>query len=221
MWKYCYHLVFYLYVWTWAVRLLATAPWFVSWDSIWKPNVDSDYTVDLFATQIVWYIHCFVESLLLDRKRSDYFMMLLHHVMTVVLILGAHNTRAHRVGLLVLVNQDFTDIVINMSKIAQKLVTSKTVQTAILILLTISWFCTRVLALSMIVFRSYLNATRQQFFLVLMLGVLLSMQIIWSVGLVRITTTFLRQGVVVDTFEGQTDRTKAPAPGEQHLDPPE
>ena len=51
------------------------------------------------------YIHGFIESMIHDRKRKDFAMMIIHHVLAVALIVGAYWGNAHRIGITVIVSQ--------------------------------------------------------------------------------------------------------------------
>lgn len=196
-----FHAFYFICVWIWELFLLSTAPWFSSLDSIWEPSDDTDYTSELFQVQIVWYTHCLLESYVQDRSRKDFVMMMVHHAMSIVLIAGAWWTHNHRIGLLVCVEQDFTDIIINISKILHKSVASKRVHTMCVVILSVSWFVTRIFLLGAIIVWSILYVNYSSSWLLAMLCVLWYMQVVWGVSMWRLTKTYFKQGIVKDECE--------------------
>ena len=200
--KYYFHALYFSCVWVWELLLLVAAPWFSSLDSVWEPCTDSEYTAELFRVQIVWYAHCLLESCVQDRGRSDFAMMMAHHAVTIVLIAGAWQTNHHRVGLLVCVEQDFTDIVINISKLLHKSVSSVIVHTLCIVTLAVSWFATRVFLLGAILVWSAGVVTYASWPLLGLLGGLWYMQLAWGMSIVRLASTYFRRGVVHDECEG-------------------
>ena len=69
-----------------------------------QPPHDSPVLVT-YSLQVAWYVHGFFESLIVDKFRSDFIIMLVHHVLSSVLLLGAYWGNAHRVAILVCVEQ--------------------------------------------------------------------------------------------------------------------
>ena len=72
------------------------------------------------GAQVSWYMHGFMESLIVDASRNDFVVMLVHHVLAVCLIAGAYCGNAHRVALAVVCEQDVSDILLYISKMIQK-----------------------------------------------------------------------------------------------------
>lgn len=61
-------------------------------------------------------MHCVYASLFLEVIRKDFVVMMLHHVLTVSLLLYSFIARFHKIGLLVLFLQDIGDIVLELGK---------------------------------------------------------------------------------------------------------
>jgi TLC domain len=66
--------------------------------------------------QAIWTVTCFIHRFQMERIK-DYFMMYLHHIVTIGLIVGSYYMRYVRIGLLVLLVHDASDIGVDMLKI--------------------------------------------------------------------------------------------------------
>lgn len=202
--KYVCHTIYYLSIYLWEITLLLEAPWLTSWRSVFQltDEADSSDLVLLLAVQTFWYIHSLFESLVLDQQRSDYTMMVFHHVLTILLIQGAYNIGAYRLALLILIEQDTADVLINICKLLHKADINRSIQTALMILLNTVWWATRVVGLGCIVWYCF-QYTYGYYSLKLSLTLLLVMQVMWGIGLFRITRQYFTNGVVKDTLENE------------------
>ncbi len=111
--KYGWHFIAYIMLFVWGFMLLSKSEWSVlrsgKLDNIWVGYPHSgDEKLGFkafYIAQISWYAHGVVESLMVDRSRSDFYLMLLHHVLAIALLTGSFWGNAHRVGVTVCVNQ--------------------------------------------------------------------------------------------------------------------
>merc|ERR1719359_497963 len=123
--KYLWHGVAYVGMFIWGIRILSIAPWSAlnnGWDfslmSKGWPHHDDIATYpelmkefQIFTMlQLSWYLAGGIENLIHDRSRSDFWMMLLHHFLTVLLIYGAFVSDAHRCAVHITVCLDVGDI---------------------------------------------------------------------------------------------------------------
>lgn len=120
-----WHFIVYLMLFAWGLKIIVTESWSPAKsgqiDSVWvgyphgsheKPMVKAFITV-----QVAWYLHGFVESLLVDHQRVDFVVMLVHHVLACCLLTGAFWGNAHRVAVLVCVEQVNSSIhVLNLQR---------------------------------------------------------------------------------------------------------
>lgn len=75
----------------------------------------------VYWTQLaVWIYTCYVHRFR-DKPRKDYFVMYLHHVLTIALVAGSAYTGVYRIGLLVLFVHDFSDVFVDLLKICNYL----------------------------------------------------------------------------------------------------
>ena len=111
--KYEWHYIVYIVLLCWGIILMLQSEWsvFVSGQ---LDNVAFGYPHDgsekpalkaFFIAQISWYAHGLVESLMVDRSRSDFYMMLVHHVLAMALLSGSFWGNAHRVAITICVSQ--------------------------------------------------------------------------------------------------------------------
>ncbi|CAF1139737.1 unnamed protein product [Adineta ricciae] len=116
-WCYCCYLVKYRYNYF-------DEPYSV-WDN-WSAGMFVPFDIKiLYFIQCGFYIHSIYATLYLDSKRKDFYIMILHHVITATLIFVSYAIRYHRVGLLVLFCHDIADIWLELTKIVRYLNTKQ------------------------------------------------------------------------------------------------
>ena len=111
--KYGWHFIAYTALLCWGIKILAQSEWSVLSSGRFE-DVCLGYPHSgrekaplkaFFIAQISWYIQGFVESLMVDRLRSDFALMLVHHCLAIALLCGAFWGNAHRIGVTVCVFQ--------------------------------------------------------------------------------------------------------------------
>jgi hypothetical protein len=150
--KYAWHCVAYIFLEAWGMSLQIEAPWSVlntgTISSVWvdypHSGTEKQFAKLFMMAQVAWYVHGFFESLIVDKGRSDFLVMLIHHVLSSMLLLGAFWVGAHRVAILVCVEQDLSDILMYISKMVQKSTAvkwtqNKSLHTFLLMQLTVAW----------------------------------------------------------------------------------
>jgi ceramide synthetase len=110
----------YTITWMWAIYLIATKDYFFDlkthWNT-WHPGEPVDMSLRwLYIVQIGFYIHCAYATVFLETIRQDFIVLMLHHGLTVSLLLYSFSVRYHKIGLLVLFLQDIGDIVLELAK---------------------------------------------------------------------------------------------------------
>lgn len=145
--KYIFHFIWFSIMVPWNICLCHEQPWFSWFytigryaplfaetgygmrlikDANGKPTVEAiDYDADpwmqayyLFACiQMAWYCHSFVEDTLWERTRGDYWMMVLHHLVTITLLWASLHGNVEYAGVLVLLPMDTMDFVLYTGKI--------------------------------------------------------------------------------------------------------
>eukprot|EP00112_Aurelia_sp_Birch-Aquarium-sp1_P017696 Seg413.7 transcript_id=Seg413.7/GoldUCD/mRNA.D3Y31 product="Ceramide synthase 1" protein_id=Seg413.7/GoldUCD/D3Y31 len=89
------------------------APW-TGWYA--GMNVSSDIYW-IYVTEAGFYIHGIYGTIFLDIWRDDSIMLLLHHVLTISLIVFSLGLRYHKIGLVVLFLHDIADVCLELTKI--------------------------------------------------------------------------------------------------------
>lgn len=118
-WKF----IIYSGLWSYVVNIAIFDPeynYFFNSHKIWD-----DWAIGMpIANEIKWvyvlecgfYVHSVYATLFMDEKRKDFVAMLIHHFLTLVLLIVSYGTRFHKVGILVLFVHDATDILLEFSK---------------------------------------------------------------------------------------------------------
>jgi len=209
--KYMWHLIVYVALFAWGVKIILTEEWSPlktgTMDSCWEgypqPAAEKPAVKHFHMAQVAWYMHGFVESLLVDNMRADFALMLVHHLLAACLLTGAFWGNAHRVAVVVCVEQDLSDILMYLSKMIQKAsavpwTQNKTLHAYLLYQLTIAWWCTRCVTLGTIVYRCFTiigptglitpwgnNVDPLSTYLSAQLFLLFVMQVFWGMGLLK------------------------------------
>mmetsp|Transcript_6406 Transcript_6406/g.22906 ORF Transcript_6406/g.22906 Transcript_6406/m.22906 type:complete len:300 (-) Transcript_6406:128-1027(-) len=227
--KYAWHLLTYICLWIWGFAIMMESDWsfFRTWDIdlIWKgyphPAPEKLMCKYFMMTQVSWYIHGFFESLIVDAGRSDFILMVIHHVLASVLLCGAFWGNAHRVAVTVCVEQDISDIFLYFSKMIQKSARIPALQNTylhgfLIWQLLVVWWCTRVGFLGLMVLRCLQiigplglitpfgkDMDLLSMYLIVSLGFFWVMQLFWGLGLVKMCYTQFSAGVIHDIFHDQ------------------
>lgn len=70
----------------------------------------------LYVIQIGWYGHCIFTHIMSDIRKSDFWIMLIHHISALLLLYSALATGYHRCGVLTLYCLDGCDIFLHLTK---------------------------------------------------------------------------------------------------------
>lgn len=111
LWSYCAYLLLYSGKYNYF-----TEPYSI-WDD-WSlgMSVPGDITL-LYFVECGFYLHSIYATIYMDAWRKDSIVMLIHHVLTMTLILFSYATRYQKIGLNVLFVHDITDILLEFTKL--------------------------------------------------------------------------------------------------------
>ncbi|XP_054156019.1 ceramide synthase 1-like [Oppia nitens] len=208
-WKSSYYLFTFLYT----VYLLFgqnCCHYFLETHNIW-----SDYSVDdtvptnirlLYLVEISFYIHSIYAVLVLDEWRKDTLVMFSHHIITLTLLSLSLATKAHRVGVIVLLLHDGCDVAMEVTKclllfkykgIVGKLIDGLTAISFITfvgswIICRLYWFPMKAIYTSSAYFTQQ-NTQKFPFMLVLytMLWVILAMDVYWFIFIIKLSVNVI------------------------------
>ena len=115
-----WRLAFYAFSSAW---LLLAVPMRVgSPDDLWDVYTAATAAETLmYMLQLAWYAHQLTTHLFLDARRKDFWLMLAHHVATLLLIEGSRRLNYYRVGLMVMLAHDPCDVALDGAKLLQYL----------------------------------------------------------------------------------------------------
>ncbi|XP_032268369.1 ceramide synthase 1 isoform X1 [Phoca vitulina] len=118
-WKF----LFYLGAWSYSAYLLfgTDYPFFHDPPSVfydWTPGMAVPRDIAAaYLLQGSFYGHSIYATLYMDAWRKDSVVMLIHHVVTLVLIVSSYAFRYHNVGILVLFLHDISDVQLEFTKL--------------------------------------------------------------------------------------------------------
>ncbi|CAI5454156.1 unnamed protein product [Caenorhabditis angaria] len=164
-----------------------------------------------------FYISLIFGILFLDAKRSDFYQMLTHHFITLLLIGTSWTMNMVRVGTLILVSHDAVDILIDLAKLFryEQMETCLSITFAGVLLV---WVLTRLVYFPFVVIRSvwfdapaliqedyvWMNFGQQPMaprFIMILLTALLVLHIFWCYILFKIAYDSINEGVLDDLRE--------------------
>jgi len=214
--KACWHCLAYSLLWMYSVSLFFQQEWSSTpIEGLWKdwPHLDAEkYKLHtLYVTEFGFYIHAFISSVFLEPKRSDYLVILAHHVISLSLITGSWAANFHRIGLCVFVEQDIGDVLLYMAKIVHY-TTAKSIHLVIAyVSMAIGFILTRVVWLALMVWSCWFIAHKyvlgavlytippsKEEFLRCSLLLLLLMQVFWTYKLLWVGWTLATKKMIID-----------------------
>lgn len=115
-WKFCV----YLFTWLWSLYLIHKSNSFFDLSSHWnkwhpgQPVEPGVYW--LFVFEVGFYLHYLYAMAFLDKRQKDFAILLLHHVLTILLIIGCYSLRFHIIGVVLIFIHDIGDVFLEGSK---------------------------------------------------------------------------------------------------------
>jgi hypothetical protein len=148
--------------------------------------------------------------------RGDFREMMAHHIVTNVLIFGSSFYRFTRIGSMIFLVHDLSDVPIDMSKLAN-FVKWKTTTIICFVFMVLMWIVTRLVIFPFVIFRSVLFESYEFmvikgpldpalyeaycYIFYLLLGSLVLLHVTWFLILLRIGWTLVRKGETHDYSE--------------------
>ncbi|VDM52757.1 unnamed protein product [Angiostrongylus costaricensis] len=211
----------------------------VLWDKSWLWDVKQcwiGYPFHTIDKSIWWYYMVetsFYYSLVLasffDVRRSDFWQLMVHHIVTIGLLSSSFTINFVRVGTLVLISHDIADIILEFGKLTRYDRNLKNATNICFVVFLTSWIVTRLGYYPFVIVRSalldaasliqpdyeLLNPTQVPYaprVIILMLFTLLILHIFWTVIIMKIvvkTVTYGEAGDVrSDSEASETDESQ-------------
>ncbi|CAJ0959392.1 unnamed protein product, partial [Mesorhabditis belari] len=215
---------FYTFSWIYGLYVLWDKSWF--WD---VKNCWIDYPFHPIDQSIWWYYMLetsFYYSLLLgaffDVRRSDFWELMTHHFVTIGLLSVSWTINFVRVGTLVLVSHDVSDIFLEGGKLVRYSGVHKTLTNICFVFFMSSWILTRLTYYPFVVIRSAIfeaaNLIQPDYelynpfqvpyvprLIILLLAALLVLHIFWTVIIGRIVARTITEGEAADVRSDDED----------------
>jgi ceramide synthetase len=154
------------YTWGWAYN----ASYLLRQDWFWYPIVafldnfprqtNEPEISFYYSLQIGWYLHGVYTHFFLDTKKSDFAIMIVHHVVTLSLLYGAYTVGYFRIGMLVMFSMDICDTFLYSAKILKIVKSGGKVDYPAAVyyigfgMIPISWFFFRLVYFPLVVLRT-------------------------------------------------------------------
>lgn len=112
---------FYAPSWVCSALVAYEAPWFhhtyLHWEPPFPHQEMSVLTYWIFMVQMGWYLHCSFAHLVLDTRKSDFWVMIIHHVAALALLYLSFTMGYFRTGLATMFCLDICDVSLHLTKI--------------------------------------------------------------------------------------------------------
>eukprot|EP00996_Jenningsia_fusiforme_P002412 NODE_3241_length_1017_cov_30.912190_g2979_i0.p1 GENE.NODE_3241_length_1017_cov_30.912190_g2979_i0~~NODE_3241_length_1017_cov_30.912190_g2979_i0.p1 ORF type:complete len:268 (+),score=50.56 NODE_3241_length_1017_cov_30.912190_g2979_i0:1-804(+) len=116
-------LLFHCSLFVMGVWILSSEEWFTfsPGTALWYgfPNIPMSSGVHVYyAFQVGFYVSSTVFTVILEERRRDHWVMVTHHIVSVTLVLSSYSQRVHRLGCIVLITRELSDILLHAAKVA-------------------------------------------------------------------------------------------------------
>ncbi|CAH1788305.1 unnamed protein product [Owenia fusiformis] len=140
----CWRFLFYFTAFYYGIYILWDKPWLWDTKECWYGHPFQHITSDVYWYYMVemGFYWALVFSLMTDIKRKDFWEMVIHHVVTIGLMVFSWAGNMVRVGTLVLCCHDAVDYFMELAKVFNYLKYQKTCD-ALFVVFTVMWFITR------------------------------------------------------------------------------
>ncbi|KAJ9464269.1 Sphingosine N-acyltransferase lag1 [Diplonema papillatum] len=151
----------------WGLVVLREQEWFEGWTStkgIWDDWDPQDVRPVPYRRYYLTQLSFFLSSLAMqffEPRSHDFVALLAHHYVSATLIIVSYCFRCHRIGLLVLVSREVTDVMIHLARAFGLLKFTKVAE-ATLALMLVLWFFTRNLFHPIVCWAAFFSPLVQQ-----------------------------------------------------------
>lgn len=207
-------LAYYIFSWFWLLKVVKSL-------GIWEDTLSCiefyPYPVTfsimgVYVWELGFYISGLVCHFTIETRRKDFWEMALHHLVTICLIAGSVHMQYERIGLMILLLHDISDIFLETGKIFTYL-DNDPVATIAFLGLIVTWFVARCVYFPLKILRSvwvehvgYMKIPYGEHFGVLLL-ILQVLNIFWFCLLLNMAYKKLFEGAEIeDTRETAVDK---------------
>lgn len=199
--------VYYTFSFTYGLIVLWNKSWFWNVNHCWygypHQSIDADiWFYYMFSMAFYWSL---MVSQFFDIRHKDFWLMFIHHLVTLLLLALSWICNFHRVGALVLVIHDFADIFLDATKMA-KYANYQRLCDVLSGVFTVSWLVTRLGFYPRVIYSTTIEAPRiiavptAYYVFNGMLILLLCIHIVWTIVILKA----IYQAIKVGKIEGDT-----------------
>jgi len=137
--------MFYITTFTWGLYELARSDYFPNTINCWTdyPHYPMPFTLRmLYLFELGFYFHALFAHFVMETKRSDFWPLFFHHVVTIWLIYFSYVVKFWRIGHLVLLVHDINDIPLEVGKLFIYM-GKQGVANVLFVFLIVSWMASR------------------------------------------------------------------------------
>lgn len=201
------------------IQIVLQNDWFFNTRALWTgfPNPTIEPELPLFyGIQASYYIYLLISHLFLDARRKDFWQMLIHHIVTLILVIFSYKFSYLRVGVLVFFTMDICDVFLEGARSGNYLGWD-TISNISFIILLLAWIVLRLLVFPFVIMRSayyesiqvhdeegYFEWPRGVYYTFnASLFILLLLQIYWFWLLIRVLIRIIKDGKLTDVTDKQ------------------
>ena len=158
----------------------------------------------VYQLQIAHYLLELLYFFYRDIKRKDDKEMLIHHIITLILIIGSYHTNLIRAGLYVMYLHDINDVFLQLSKTLVYLNVNENITNSTFGIFIVSWIYTRLYLYGVLVYdmgANYYNVNVLFNTLFYSLSILYTLNVIWFKLIVDVLIKNVFEKKLVDVRE--------------------
>jgi len=218
-----YKIVYYLPLWIWGVYIANQEGLLTNtrkyWEGIPNPPI-SDNLNFFYMAQLAFYFYTSLSLVCFDVKRKDYYALLIHHVVTIVLIYFSWHFGYVRVGTIVFICMDIVDVFLESAKFTNYLKLHP-LPNVFFTLMVLTWLFFRLLLFPYLVVRSaFSEATDVHraegheykmstwFLFNSLLWILQALQFYWFYYVIKALVRMVTTGKVEDVTDKQFEKER-------------
>lgn len=219
--KFCkaaWHLALYTLLWIWGISLYSKQSWAYVTANFWKgwPHSETEQLelAPFYFAETAFYVQAFIVSVTTERYRTDFAVIVLHHVVTLLLLVGSWVCGFHRIGLTVCVVQDIGDVFLYFCKFFHYTCDNRVLHAIGFSVMAVVFFATRVVILAVIVWscfaepEQYMQVSLAAEVLRWSMAILLVMQCFWFVMILKVAKGLLLTRKVLDPVHDSAEKAR-------------
>ncbi|XP_076065929.1 uncharacterized protein LOC143039581 [Oratosquilla oratoria] len=216
-----WQMTYYASMTVWGAWVMYDRPWAWKIQYCWTsfPNRSIGFGLWSYIMTTLAYYWSSIITHFLDVRHKDFWVMLGHHMVTILLLTGCYITHTWRGGSLIILVHDVADVPLNGAKLFRYL-NLEGVCNVVFVIFVVVWVASRLVYLPFWIVHSVLTemiyiVVPMTTFMYILVGFLLSLIVIhcyWTVLIFRIIYKVLTRGDLQDNRSSSEDESDGDAP---------